>query len=159
MVLDSKTLKAKPKKTLLFPLTKSRFFPVVCVPNVGFLSKGLGMTRRGRGPAVPPVGVCLFTSVTCRKCEADVLKQRKHRLDKLRLGESVDFLMPCPQVNGYFYERSFLCAVWPLVHADFRSVKPEHLENSAQREDFQRTMLFPISDIIFLIRRLWDFVT
>lgn len=113
------------------------------------------MTRRGRGPAVPPVGVCLFTSVTCRKCEADVLKQRKHRLDKLRLGESVDFLMPCPQAHGYFFFTNAAFSVqflWPFVHTDSSSLKHlEHLENSVQRQDFQRTLPFPISDIIFCI--------
>lgn len=52
-------------------------FSPVCAPNVGFLTMELGMTRRGRGLSVLPVGVRLLISGECRKCEMHVVKQNK----------------------------------------------------------------------------------
>lgn len=70
-----KTLTTKTSLELLAEFCFSPF--AVCAPNVGFLTMELGMTRRGRGPSVLPVGVRLLIGVECRKCEMHVVKQNK----------------------------------------------------------------------------------
>lgn len=48
------------------------------MPNVAFPSQAHGMTNKGRGPAVPPVGVCQFTS---HKLETNAVIWQKNNDD------------------------------------------------------------------------------
>lgn len=68
------------------------------MPNVVFPSQAHGMTNKGRGPAVPPVGVSQFTSMQCHNPEANAVIWQKNNDDR-----TVLLILQCLS----FYHSSF----------------------------------------------------